>query len=236
MALPRKESEANLVCQNIAAKLGDYQTTLGLSAGDVSRAVNNATVFQYLLNVAPQFEAAKRQFSTYKDEILNGEPNAPTPDTPEYTVPQMANTTIVSSGIIKWTNNLIERIKRADGYTSDIGKDLGIADDSKPGGGIGEHGADFEQTLKTTLKGMALANDTVQIAFNKQGLPAVRIQMRRGAAQEWINVGDAFTSPLIDAAPSIGGNPERREYRAVYLKDNQPFGQWSDIITVYTTP
>jgi len=36
--------------------------------------------------------------------------------------------------------------------------------------------------------------------------------------------------------PTAGGNPEKREYRAIYLIKNQPVGQYSDIITVYTTP
>lgn len=53
---------------------------------------------------------------------------------------------------------------------------------------------------------------------------------------EWTNAGDPSTSPYIDETRSTGGNPEKREYRAIYLRDNKPFGRYSDIVTVITTP
>jgi len=69
----------------------------------------------------------------------------------------------------------------------------------------------------------------------EQGQKAARIQMRRGGS-DWTTSDDPTNSPFVDGTPSTGGNPEKREYRAIYLKDNKPFGQYSDIVTVFTTP
>jgi hypothetical protein len=35
---------------------------------------------------------------------------------------------------------------------------------------------------------------------------------------------------------SPDGKPEKRRYRAVYLAKNKPVGQYSDIVTIVTTP
>jgi len=89
--------------------------------------------------------------------------------------------------------------------------------------------------LKPALKPQALIDDVVEIAFNKQGQTAIRFQRETGD-DKWTNVGDATSSPFVDETPSPDGKPEKRRYRAVYLAKNQPVGQYSDIVTVVTTP
>src|SRR5205085_9302172 len=89
--------------------------------------------------------------------------------------------------------------------------------------------------LKPKGGAKALTDDRVELSFNKQGQKAIRWQLRRNGS-DWGNPQDANQSPLIDETPSIDGKPEKREYRAIYLKGNKPFGQYSDILTVFTTP
>jgi hypothetical protein len=59
--------------------------------------------------------------------------------------------------------------------------------------------------------------------------------MRRGSA-DWLTVGDPTNTPFIDTTASLGNNPEKREYRSVYLLKNETIGQFSDIVSVVTTP
>ena len=237
MALPRTDAEYNAVLQNIAAKLGGYRVALGLSTGDVTRAVNNAAVFDYILTTSELLDTASTQFYGWKRAILTGEPSAPAPPAPDFALPSLPVTVTVAAGIRKWTDNLVLRIKGADAYTEDIGLDLDISDQSKHGGGGGGvHGGNIGETLNPTLKPHALPTDTVEINWNKQGQAAVRTERRRAGETAWTAIGDAISSPFIDTTPSTGGNPEKREYRAIYIKQNNPFGQYSDIVTVYTTP
>jgi hypothetical protein len=85
------------------------------------------------------------------------------------------------------------------------------------------------------LKISAKINDRLEIAFGKQGQTSMRVQMRRNTA-DWINVGDPTSTPFTDTTPSIGGNPEKREYRGVFLQKNDTVGKFSDIVSVVTTP
>jgi hypothetical protein len=75
----------------------------------------------------------------------------------------------------------------------------------------------------------------LEVSFNKQGQTAMRVQMRRGTA-DWTTVGDPTSSPFIDSTAIIGNNPEKRDYRGVYLLKNETIGQFSDIVSVVTTP
>jgi hypothetical protein len=59
--------------------------------------------------------------------------------------------------------------------------------------------------------------------------------MRRGNV-DWTNVGDPTSSPFIESTDGIGNNPEKREYRGIYLLKNETIGQFSDIVSVVTTP
>jgi hypothetical protein len=90
--------------------------------------------------------------------------------------------------------------------------------------------------LKGSGSAKALINDRVELSFVKQRQQAVRWQMRRGDVLDWGFDRDGVTSPLIDPTASIDGKPEKREYRCIILKNNEPIGQYSDIITVITTP
>jgi hypothetical protein len=50
---------------------------------------------------------------------------------------------------------------------------------------------------------------------------------------EWTTIGFDTNSPYTDArAPLVAGQPENRRYRARYRDDDQPVGEWSDIIEV----
>lgn len=66
-------------------------------------------------------------------------------------------------------------------------------------------------------------------------MKAVRIRriLADGTAQ---NLADPQTSPFIDETPSPDGKPEKHQYQAVYLENNKPGGQYSDVVIVVTTP
>ena len=125
--------------------------------------------------------------------------------------------------------NLVNRIRLAPGYTEDIGKDLGIADEGSTSAP--------DTTAKPTVKATAETGGHVRIEFNKRGFEGVWIEGRRKADADWAFLGIDLHSPFMDTRPPIQPNaPEVREYRLRYYDNDQPVGEWSDIKSVVTTP
>lgn len=138
--------------------------------------------------------------------------------------------TTVAPGIVPRLQQLIRRIKVAPNYTEAIGQALDIIDsEDKP--------SNDEEHAKPTLKGTAQPSSEVRIDFNKGKSDGVWIESRRGSSPQWELLGfDAF-SPYTDSRPPLeAGKAEVREYRARYIKHDEPIGEWSDIISVSTTP
>ncbi len=83
----------------------------------------------------------------------------------------------------------------------------------------------------------ALPRGKVSIAFSKQGQDAMRGEFKRKKDTEWLLAGIWTTSAGIHDEPSVPpGDPESRQYRGILLNKNEPFGNYSTIYTIVTTP
>ncbi|MBD0370055.1 MAG: hypothetical protein ICV60_04420 [Pyrinomonadaceae bacterium] len=118
----------------------------------------------------------------------------------------------------------------APGYTESIGNDLGIT-------GADSDGPSLPENDKPEAKAIALPNSQVRIEFVKRNFDGVLIESRRTGEMEWAQLGTDNYSPYLDSRPPrTQGQPEVREYRLRYLSRDEAVGQWSDIISVTTTP
>lgn len=223
--IPNTDAGLNTLLQLMKLNLPTHTAALGVSAGEVSQTERDADTVGYLIPYTSAVNAFKEEAFSFKDLIIDGELNAPTPALPVLNVPDASAITF-TVGIVKRLRLLIRKIKASPNYNESIGRDLGIVRDSE---GISP------EMLKPTLKVTTMIDDKVRVEFNKQGQTAVRIQLKRGGGN-FETVGDPTTSPFVDHTASTGGNPEKREYRAVYLEKNEPVGQYSDIASVVTTP
>ena len=65
----------------------------------------------------------------------------------------------------------------------------------------------------------------------------MRVESKRGAETAWSYLGNYIVSPITDnRAPLAAGVPESRSYRLIYLRGNDPVGDFSDTLTVSTEP
>lgn len=206
----------------------NHQTRYTLTAAQLAQILDDSTLYNHLLKARMLLDEDVREFSTYKKNMMEGDPNAAAGDYPSIellSLPTLTNPP--KPGIVGRNKEIYNYLKSHPNRTDESLADLGI----------GESGDDSisPADLKPALKIQARIDDVVEIAFNKQGQIAVRIQRETGD-DKWTNIGDATTSPLVDETPSPNGKPEKRRYRAVYLAKNQPVGQYSAIETIVTTP
>ncbi|HMS43547.1 MAG TPA: hypothetical protein PKE69_25175 [Pyrinomonadaceae bacterium] len=227
MPFPRTQNEINAILQLWKERLPVHAAKFGLSADQIKQIIVDAIVYNHLLTAKSYLNEDVSEFFTYFDNITVGDQNIPASPYPIITLLAMPDFEgEIKPGIVIRNTELYNFFKKHPNRTAEVLADLGISESS--GSSISP------DLLKPAINGGAMPDDKVSLTFNKQGQSAVRFQMRRGG--EWITVGDPTSNPFIDTTASVDGKPEKREYRAIYLVKNQPIGQYSDIITIYTTP
>jgi hypothetical protein len=228
MPFPKTQVAINALLQIWFIKIGDWATLYGLSSETVKQVKTDAVIYNHLILAGNQFKSETDEFFAYKKQMTEGNPLGTASAYPVVTLlPLPAFEGTPKPGIEARNTELYNFLKKHPNRTAESLADLGITDASKE--------SISPDVLKALGGAKALPDDKVELSFKKQGQKAVRWQMRRGGG-DWGNQLDATESPLIDETPSVDGKPEKREYRAIYLKGNKPFGQYSDIFTVVTTP
>jgi hypothetical protein len=230
MGFPRADSELAVWLKTFAATFATHAATLGFTAAEVTAVENDAAMFDYMVSdLIPATKGLAQSRIAYKDLIKKGPIGATGGEIP-LAQPLKTLPATVEPGIIPRLQQLIRRIKAAPNYTEAIGQSLDIIDSEG-------NSSDDETTAKPTLKGTAQPSSEVRIDFNKGSFDGVRIECRRGGSPQWELLGFDAYSPYTDSRPPLeAGKAEVREYRARYVKRDEPGGEWSDIISVSTKP
>jgi hypothetical protein len=229
MPFPSTQAETNALLQIWLVKLPNWATLYGLSNDTVKQVQDDAVMYKHLIDAILQLDSDKDELMAYRDNIVNGNPKATAADYPEVVIKPLPAFNIgIKPGINIRNRELYNFLKAHPSRTTESLADLGIVTATPPK----IANADLRPSLKISAK----INDRTEISFGKQGQTAIRLQMRRGGTADWITVGDPTSSPFIDNTASTANNPEKREYRGVYLLKNETIGQFSDIVTAVTTP
>jgi hypothetical protein len=205
---------------NFRTKLPGYQTTLGLTAGQVTAIVADAN---WIIFVLGSWLAAIRTWTPsttdYVEEIQMG---SGAPALPVFTAPAPpAGVTSVPAGALLRIFDFVQDIKNAAGYTDTIGMDLGI---------IGaEESADHPLPKMKTKVEDGVGCQCVRITFSKYGHMGVYMESRRNGGA-WEFLGIDTESPYLDNRPLlVAGQAETREYRMRYWDKGTPNGDWTDV-------
>lgn len=224
--LPTRLGDLLIWFANFAAKIGGYASTLGLTAAEVAQVQLDYAVLQFAINGHRIRQNDAEEWTRFRDAVLEAPLGTPMPPVPTPgnvgTLPEGARPSIIPR-----LRRLVERIKAHPNYTPAIGEDLGIiAPRSQPG------------EVKPRLKATAETNHWVRITFAMRRHPMIEIQSRRGSETEFTTLAFDTASPYVDTRAPLGGSrSELREYRARFVdRDNQPVGEWSDVVSVATKP
>ena len=221
---------------NFQSKLTGYAVPLGLNEEDVNGTLDDYKRLQYVITLATVFRAEAKERTAYKEIVINGPLGTPSPAVP--TVPTIvppAVLTELGAGIVPRVRLFVQRIKLRPAYSDSVGQDLGII---APGAGDGPPPL-LAQPLPRPENTVAvvLPGSHVQIKWVKKGFTGVIIESQRATETIWTSIGMDTSSPYLDSRdPLVVGVPELRRYRLRYLRTDDPIGDYSDVITVTTTP
>ena len=223
--------------ENFVAKFLLHAATLGLSSETAGHVLDLAHT-RFVINNNESQGQRMRDCTAMKNLLLDGDigltalaypgpaaliglvppiPGAP-PGTPG-TAP-----TPVAAGVVARISATVGRILNAVNYNVGIGMDLGIIAPVTTAPNLG--------SLKPTIK-VSQQNTKVLVEWDKpRGTDGLRIEADYGTGT-FVRVADD-TRPdfLDDHALPPAGQAALWKYRAVYLKDNQPVGNYSDTVSV----
>ena len=224
--LTTKEPELVIWYNNFQLKFAAYALTTGFIAADVTAVQNDYAMLSYIVNLATVYREESKERVQYKDTFLDGPLGTVTPASP--TVPTIAPpAAIPPPGILPRLRAIVQRIKSHPNYTAAMGQDMGIiAPVSIPTG-----------TPKPDATAEAQPGSQILLKWVKGAYDGVQIESQRAAETTWTLIGMDTSSPYLDARPPlVAGQPEIRRYRLRYFLNDAPTGDYSNIITLTTTP
>lgn len=117
--------------------------------------------------------------------------------------------------------NVVRAIKASPNYTESIGKGMAII------------GPEDSSEIKAPVLRIKMSAGIPIISYRKGKTDGILLQSRRSGETEFTFLAVDSQSPYADKRPNlVAGTPEAREYRACYLKGDQPVGQYSQVTLV----
>lgn len=223
---PNDEEGIRQLLLSLKTKTPNYKTQLELSPAMLQAFADRSDLYEFMVDNSALLEDTKIAFNTAKNRVINGNPGETVPALPTINVP--APPVALTVGIVKATRKDIAKMKLADGYTPEIGEDLGIVKTKSTGKPAEEF---FPEVRLRTLQ-----NYKIEATFQKRGMSALRFEFRRKGGA-WQKSETALASPFVfEIAPANAGEAEQIEIRAIYLNKNTPFGEYSPTYSMVIAP
>ncbi|MFH0889063.1 MAG: hypothetical protein V1871_07650 [Planctomycetota bacterium] len=217
-------AKANFL-DNLALKLTGYATALGITPVEVTSVTNDATMFNYIIDMQEAYKTVKQNISKYKDYLRDGPvgtPLGPLPVAP--TLPPAP--TLVAEAIFTRIRNLAARIKANPVYNQGIGEDLGI---------VGDEQVIDIPNLKPLLKSRLDAGRPL-IIWSKDPADSIDIYVDRKDGQGFVFLATDTQPDYLDTFPVPAGVASQVwDYKAIYRIGDSQVGKFSDPIQVTVT-
>jgi len=223
--LPRIETDLMVWFTDHAVGVATHGATVGLAAADITQAATDDKTVTHAVNGRSLYNSKAQEFTAYKDILLYAPLNEPLPSTP--TAPVVG--ALVGGALaacVARARQRAERIKSHPAYTTAIGEDCRIVPPVTPPG-----------PTQPTLTAVPETSFVVRLTFAMRGHDQLEIHSQRAAETAWSSLAFDTNSPYLDGrAPLVAGQPEQRRYRARYVDNDVPVGDWSDTVEVTAHP
>ena len=224
--LPTSDSELLVWFNNFQSKFTTVGPVLGFTAADVTKVTNDYQMLAFVVEAAEAIRNQSLAYTSYKNTLRDGPIGTVMPGMPP--APSLSPPDLVTPGIVPRLRALVQRIKAQPQYTETIGNNLGIIAAAAPPSAT---------PSKPTATAAAEPGSAVRIDWVKAGFDGVLVEGQRASEALWTALGTDLQSPYNDTrAPLQPGVPEVRRYRLRYVKGDVPTGDYTDTITVTTTP
>lgn len=215
--------------ENFANQFAVVGAGLGFTANEINSLNNDNDVLQFLLGAAVEIEAYKKSVKEYREIITEGEIGEPNPQFPAN--PALALPASIDAGMFERLVKLVERIRAAPNYTDQTGALLGIlptqSEQIAP--------SEVKPQIETFAAQTGYQFSVVVAGRGESDMWEVLI-LKKGSAS-WQSVKTAVGKSVdVTITPTTPGESEQIQVRVQLRKNNQNYGQPSDMAYVTVNP
>ena len=215
--------------QNFSTQFSAIAVSLGFTAADATAVDKDNQIMQFLADTMVQLEAYKKGIVQFNRVMTEGDIGDPTPDFPAN--PAFALPVVQPTGIFERLNNLVERIRVAPNYTPETGALLGIIPTTSESIAPGD-----VKPLSQVFAAQTGYEFSV-VAENREKADSWNVEIRRAGQEKWETVKTATGKSVnVVITPTTPDKPEQLQVRVQLRKNNQNYGQPSDIVPVTVNP
>ncbi len=209
--------EQVVMMKNVRGKMRNYETVLPLTKEQVTDIENLCDAFIAAFDSTESCRQTMIAMTNWRDAVFYGEPKgAEAPAAPAFAPAQPATYTL---GVMTQFVAYRELIVASPGYTDAIGEDLSIV------------GAEIlpkpPADVTPVFKSVTTQGYTVNVSGSMQGMDAMRVEYKRKGGN-WENIAFLTNTPGgFQISPASPGAAETGHIRAVFIKKNAEFGNYS---------
>lgn len=203
------------------ANLASHKNAVGATDAEIIEVTEGAENLQYLKEFAELTDTAKKAVFKIKSDTYEGDKNAAVSTFGGFPTFAPPNTPV--AGLKERAQERNRRYKAAAGYTTAIGIELGIEEQgAEISPGEVKPNADYTPASSEYLVSVVVSNRVKSDSWD--------VLLQRGGETTWTLVKTA-TGKSVDltVTPSVAGKPERVKAKIQLKKNNQNYGQPSDI-------
>ena len=210
------------------ANLSTHKSAVGATAGEITEVAEGAEILQYLKDLGELVETAKKAIFKIKSDVYGGDKDEPVSAFGGF--PTFAPPHALVGGLKERAQERNRRYKAAAEYTKAIGIELGIEEEST---------SISPDTVKPSAELSAASSDYLfaAIVSNRAKADSWDVIYQRDGETDW-SVAKTATGKSVDVSitPTTPGKPERIKVKIQLKKNNQNYGQASDIIEITLNP
>lgn len=202
---------------NFRAKIGGYATALSMTPEEVAASITLCDTFIAAYNLADQSKATMQAMTQWRALVFEGSPvGSAAPNPPSF---PSGDDIEYSRGVVVQFHELRDRLVTAKGYTEAIGEDLGIL-----GPEVNKIAPD---NVTPDLKAKTSAGYVVNLSGSMQGMDGMRVEYAPKGGN-FATVAFLTNTPGgFTVTPAVPGEPETGFVRAIFIKKNQDYGNFS---------
>ncbi|MBK7393612.1 MAG: hypothetical protein IPI64_09990 [Chloracidobacterium sp.] len=225
--LPYGLDERKRAFQQIADGAETYAADLGLTAAEVDRIKAIAVEYAFAVDIFERNRVNMRALRSWRDAVISNKRSIkPVSERPMFDNTPMPVRT--QAGLVAEMRKYVRRIKSASGYREGMGIGMKILSPN--------HVKKPLRDLAPKLKVTALGGFKVRIACQMEGMSALQIEFKRNGEERFEKVAFLTSLPeVIYIEPRVMGVPETGVMRAIFIKRNEPVGNYSNTppITIF---
>jgi len=221
--LPRGEYAKLSWLNNFDGKLYKYSDTFNLTDDDIDTIHQYKLSYNYGIALMVASKAYSKQCTSLKTMITNGKQKKNPISVPLMVMPPDAPTELMT-GTFTYISKFVKKLKVNSGYSENIGKDLDI---------IGVERNTNDNDDKFPVLSFKVTAEFIHLKYIKGNNDGAIIESKRGAETTFSLLEKVTKPTYIDKRPNlIVHQPEERQYRACFFKNDNVLGKYSSVISV----